>query len=166
MVFLRLSVASLGMAKNYGKAFEEKFKKDFGLLEGSSIDRLYDTMNGYKSIKQISDFIGFIYPNIFYLECKSHKGASLPLANITQYENLKKKVGIPGARSGVILWLYEKDKVFYIPTATVTKLKEDGEKSVGLRHISKYRIIEIPSVKKRVFMDSDYSVLKELDEND
>ena len=154
------------MAKNYGKAFEEKFKKDFGLLEGSSIDRLYDTMNGYKSIKQISDFIGFIYPNIFYLECKSHKGASLPLANITQYENLKKKVGIPGVRSGVILWLYEKDKVFYIPTATVTKLKEDGEKSVGLRHIGKYRIIEIPSVKKRVFMDSDYSILKELDEND
>jgi penicillin-binding protein-related factor A (putative recombinase) len=154
------------MSKNYGKAFEEKFKKDFGLLEGSSIDRLYDTMNGYKSIKQISDFIGFIYPNIFYLECKSHKGASLPLANITQYENLKKKVGIPGVRSGVILWLYEKDKVFYVPTATVTKMKEDGEKSVGLRHIGQYRIIEIPSVKKRVFMDSDYSILKELGEND
>lgn len=154
------------MAKNYGKAFEEQFKKDFGLLEGSSVDRLYDTMNGYKSIKQISDFIGYVYPNIFYLECKSHKGASLPLANITQYENLKKKVGIPGVRSGVILWLYDKDKVFYIPTATVTKLKEDGEKSVGLRHIGKYRIIEIPSLKKRVFMDSDYSILKELDEND
>jgi hypothetical protein len=154
------------MAKNYGKAFEEQFKKDFGLLEGSSVDRLYDTMNGYKSIKQISDFIGYVYPNIFYLECKSHKGASLPLSNITQYENLKKKVGIPGVRSGVVLWLYEKDKVFYIPTATVTKLKEDGEKSVGLRHIGKYRIIEIPSVKKRVFMDSDYSILKELAEND
>ena len=154
------------MAKNYGKSFEEKFKKDFGLLDGSSIDRLYDTMNGYKSIKQISDFIGYVYPNIFYLECKSHKGASLPLANVTQYENLKKKVGIPGVRSGVILWLYEKDRVFYIPTATITKLKEDGEKSVGLRHIGKYRIIEVPSVKKRVLMDSDYSVLRELDEND
>ena len=154
------------MAKNYGKAFEEKFKKDFGLLEGSSIDRLFDVVSGYKSIRQVADFICYRYPNIFYIECKSHKGASLPIANITQYENLKKKVGIPGVRSGVILWLYEKDKVFYIPTATVTKLKEDGEKSVGLRHIGKYRIIEIPSVKKRVFMDSDYSILKELDEND
>ena len=88
------------------------------------------------------------------------------MSNITQYDNLKKKVGIPGVRSGVILWLYEKDKVFYIPTATITKLKVDGEKSVGLRHIGKYRIIEIPSTKKRVFMDSDYSILKELDEND
>lgn len=155
-----------GVMSNYGKAFEDKFKKDFGLLEGSSIDRLYDTMNGYKSIKQISDFIGYKYPFIFYLECKSHKGASIPLSNITQYDNLKKKVGIPGVRSGVVLWLYEKDKVFYVPTSTITKLKQDGEKSVGLRHIGKYRIIEVPSVKLRVFMDSDYSVLMNLEDGD
>ena len=151
---------------NYGKAFEGKFKDDFLNLPNSSMDRLYDTMNGYKSIKQISDYIGYVYPNIFYLECKTHKGASIPLANITQYDNLKKKVGIPGVRSGVVLWLYDKDKVFYIPTATITQLKEDGEKSVGLRHIGKYRMIEIPSVKKRVFMDSDYSVLMELKDYD
>jgi penicillin-binding protein-related factor A (putative recombinase) len=124
-------------------------------------------MNGYKSIKQVSDFIGYAYPNIFYLECKSHKGASLPMSNITQYDNLKKKVGIPGVRSGVVLWLYEKDKVFYIPTKTLVKMKEeDGEKSVGLRHIGKYRMIEIPSEKKRVFMDSDYSILLRLEDGD
>lgn len=151
---------------NYGKAFEGKFKNDFLNLPNSSMDRLYDTMNGYKSIKQISDYIGYVYPNIFYLECKTHAGASIPLANITQYDNLKKKVGIPGVRSGVVLWLYDKDKVFYIPTATITQLKEDGEKSVGLRHIGKYRMIEIPSVKKRVFMDSDYSILMELKDYD
>ena len=29
-----------------------------------------------------------------------------------------------------------------------------------------YRIIEIPSKKKRVFMDSDYSVLMKLEEGD
>ena len=136
-------------------------------MDGSSLDRLYDTMNGYKSIKQISDFIGYVCPNIFYMECKSHKGASLPMSNITQYDNLKKKVGIPGVRSGVVLWLYEKDKVFYIPTKTLVKMKEeDGEKSVGLRHIGKYRMIEIPSEKKRVFMDSDYSVLLYLEDGD
>lgn len=154
------------MAKNYGKKFEEKFKGDFLKLEGSSLDRLYDVMNGYKSIKQVSDFIGYVYPNIFYLECKSHKGASIPISNITQYENLKKKVGIPGVRSGVVLWLYEKDKVFYIPTKTITQLKAAGEKSIGLRHIDKYRMIPIPSVKKIVFMDSDYSVLLNLNEYD
>ncbi len=154
------------MAKNYGKPFEEQFKKDFLKLEGSSLDRLYDVMMGYKSIKQVSDYIGYVKPNIFYLECKTHAGASIPFDKITQYDSMVKKVGIPGVRSGVILWLYEKDKVFYVPIATITKLKKDGEKSVGMRHLGNYRIIEIPSVKKRVFMDSDYSVLKELKEND
>lgn len=154
------------MARDYGKPFESQFKSDFLKLEGSSIDRLYDVMNGYKSIKQISDYIGYVYPNIFYLECKTHKGASIPFDKITQYENLKKKVGIPGVRSGVVLWLYEKDKVFYIPTNTITQIMNDGEKSVGLRHIGKYRMIEIPSTKKRVFMDSDYSVLMQLNDFD
>jgi hypothetical protein len=154
------------MSRDYGKPFESQFKSDFLKLDGSSIDRLYDVMNGYKSIKQISDYIGYVYPYIFYLECKTHKGASIPFDKITQYENLKKKVGIPGVRSGVVLWLYEKDKVFYIPTNTITQIMNDGEKSVGLRHIGKYRIIEIPSTKKRVFMDSDYTVLTQLNDFD
>ena len=154
------------MSGNRGKQFEEKFKQDFSSIPNSTMDRLYDVMNGYKNIKQVSDFIGYMYPNIFYCECKAHKGASLPLCNITQYDNLKKKVGVPGVRSGVVLWLYEKDKVFYIPTSTITKLKNDGEKSVGIRHLDTYRIIEIPSIKKRVFMDSDYTVLKTLNEGE
>ena len=154
------------MARNKGKKFEDKFKEDFLKLEGSSLDRLYDTMNGYKSIKQISDFIGYVYPNIFYLECKSHKGISLPFDAITQFENLEKKVGIPGVRSGVVVWFYEKDKVFYVPTKTLQQIRDDGEKSVGLRHLGKYRMIEIPSVKIRVYMDSDYTILKELQEGD
>lgn len=154
------------MPVNRGKQFELKFKEDFSKLQDHSIDRLYDVMNGYKNIKQVADFIGYLYPNIFYLEIKSHAGASIPLTNITQYDNLIKKVGIKGVRSGVVLWLYDKDKVYYIPTSTITKMKNDGEKSVGIRHINKYRIIEIPSVKKRVFMDSDYSILKTLNEGE
>ena len=150
------------MANNIGKSFETKFKNDFLKLKNSTIDRLYDPTMGYTAINNISDFIGYVYPFILYLECKSHKGASLPLENITQYEKLVKKVGIPGVRAGVILWLYEKDTVMYVPISTVTKLKEDGEKSVGIRHLGKYNIYQIPSIKKRVFMDSDYSVLLQL----
>ena len=150
------------MATNYGKQFEQKFKEDFLKLPNSTIDRLYDTTNGLKSISQISDFIGYVYPNIFYLECKSHKGASIPMQNITQYDKLKTKVGIPGVRSGVILWLVDKDMVMYIPMSTMTELKNNGEKSVGVRHLDDYNIYLIPSQKKRVFMDSDYSILLNL----
>ena len=86
------------------------------------------------------------------------------MCNITQYDNLVTKVGIKGVRSGVVLWLYEKDKVFYIPTKTLIKLKDEGEKTVGLRHINKYEIFELPSIKKRVFMDTNYSLLTKLKE--
>ena len=41
-------------------------------------------------------------------------------------------------------------------------MKKDGKKSVGISAVDNYNIIEIPSVKKRVFMDSDYSVLLSL----
>ena len=150
------------MAKNYGKEFEIKFKEDFLKLENSTIDRLYDVTTGYKSITQVADYIGYVYPNLFYCECKSHKGASIPIGNITQYDKLKDKIGIPGVRAGVILWLIEKDKVLYIPMSTVKQLKEQGEKSIGIRHLGLYNIKEIPSIKKRVFMDSDYSILLNL----
>ena len=78
---------------------------------------------------------------------------------------MKQKVGIKGIRSGVVLWLYEKDKVFYIPIATITKMKNDGKKSVGIRSIDEgYYIIEIPSKKLRTYMNSDYSCLSKLKE--
>lgn len=151
------------MANNYGKAFEQKFKKDFlKTVPNSTIDRLYDTMSGYKAISQISDYIGYSFPNIFYMECKSHKGASIPFDNITQYSKLLQKVGIPGVRAGVILWLIDKDVVYYIPISTIKQMKKDGKKSVGISAFGTYNIIEIPSIKKRVFMDSDYSVLLNL----
>ena len=92
------------MAKNKGKAFEEIFKKNFKeSFPDGTIDRIYDTTNGYKTISNISDFIGYNEPNIFYLECKSHLGNTFPLANLTQYDKLKEKVGIPGVRAGVVL---------------------------------------------------------------
>ena len=150
------------MAKNYGKEFEQKFKEDFLKLGDCSIDRLYDVVTGYRSISQVSDFIGYKFPNIFYIECKSHRGASIPMGNITQYDKLKEKIGITGVRAGVVLWLVDKDVVMYVPMSTVKQLKENGEKSIGIRHLEDYNIYVIPSTKKRVFMDSDYSLLLNL----
>ena len=150
------------MAKNYGKEFEQKFKEDFLKLGDCCADRLYDVVTGYKSIKQVADFLCYKFPNNFYIECKSHRGASIPISNITQYDKLKEKIGITGVRAGVVLWLVDKDKVMYIPMSTIKQLKENGEKSIGIRHLKEYNIYEIPSVKKRVFMDSDYSILLNL----
>lgn len=110
-------------------------------------------------VKNISDFIGYYYPNIFYLELKSHLGNTFPLSNLSQYDKLLPKVGINGVRVGVIIWFIDHDKIYYVPISTIKQMKDDGKKSVNIKDIDTYRIIEIPSIKKRVFLDSDYSVL-------
>lgn len=40
----------------------------------------------------------------------------------------------------------------------------DGEKSIGVRMLKNklYNIIELPSVKKRLYMDTDYKYLVDL----
>ena len=151
-----------------GKAFEEHFKEDFKKsFPNGDINRLYDVSMGYANITNVSDFIGYNYPNMFYLECKAHKGASIPFTKISQYDKLLKKAGIKGIRAGIILYLYEKFRVFYIPVKTIEQMKKDGKKSVGIKALEEgYRIIEIPSTKLRIFMDSDYSILENLKEGD
>ena len=154
------------MARDRGKEFEAKFKDDFlKTVPNSTIDRLYDPVMGYISISNIADFIGFSAPHIFYLECKSCKGASLPFSNITQYDKLIKKIGIPGVRVGIVLWLYEKDVgIIYIPISTITKMKEEGKKSFGIKHLNniEYPSIILPSKKRKIFYDTDYSPLTQL----
>ena len=108
-----------------------------------------------------------LYPNIYFLECKTHAGASVPFSKISQYEKMLSVASLQGVRSGVIIYLYDKDKVYYVPIKTIEKMKADGKKSVGIKAVEEgYRIIEIPSKKLRVFMESDYSILKELKEGD
>ena len=48
------------------------------------------------------------------------------------------------------------------------KMVLDGKKSISLKMLADdvYRIVQIPSEKKRVFMDVDYSVLATLQDND
>lgn len=153
------------MAVNKGKQFEERFKKDWlESFPGSALTRLYDQVSGYKEVsRNICDFICYNHPYQFFIECKSHKGASIPFDKISQYDKMKDVVGIKGVRAGVILWLYDKDKVFYIPISTITEMKKDDKKSVGLKAVEEgYNIIEIPSEKLRTFMKSDYSCLMNL----
>ena len=145
---------------NYGKKFEQQFKKNWlQTVDDTIVVRLYDPMSGYSSISNISDFVCYKYPNIFFIECKTHSGASLPFSAVSQYEKMFTASLATGVKCGIVLWLYEKDKVLYIPISAVKSLKDNGESSVGIRHLGSYGIIEIPSKKLKKFMDSDYSVL-------
>lgn len=151
-----------------GKDFEERVKSDWKeSFQDGFIVRIYDTVAGYMNVKNLCDFIAYAYPNIYLLECKAHAGASLPFSNITQYDRLLKLAGLQGVRSGVILYLYDKSKVYYIPIKTIEQMKKDGKKSVGLKAVEEgYKIIEIPSIKLRTFMKSDYNIMRDLEDGD
>ena len=154
------------MALNRGKQFEEHFKVDFlKSVDGAFLLRLPDQMSGYKGYsKNLCDFIAYKYPNIFLIECKAHQGNTFPLSNLTQYDLLRTKVGITGLRAGVVIWFVDKDKVVYVPIGEITKMIADDKKSVNIKMLDsdEYNIVEIPTVKKRVFLSCDYSVLLNL----
>lgn len=156
------------MGISRGKQFEDKLKEDFSKIPGSHIERLYDVMTGYKSMRSRSDFVAYVYPNQFWIECKSHYGNTFPFSGYRQYDDMLEVAGIKGIRSGVVLWMIDHDCVIYLPVRTVEKMKADGKKSFNIKDLDsdKYRIIKIPSIKRRVYMDSDYSVLTSLEEGD
>ena len=100
------------------------------------------------------------------IECKTHKGNTFPLTNFTQYDKLItfNFENIENSHCGIVLWMIEHDDaIFYLPIKIVDKMIKDGLKSFNIKKHDhkKYPIIKIPSTKKRVFYDSDYSILLE-----
>ena len=154
------------MGDNLGKKFEVKFKEDFEKIPGSTIDRIYDVTNGYFGLRNICDFIGYVYPTIFYFECKSINGNTFPLSNLKQYNKLITKKGIKGVKAGVVLWFKDHDKILYIPIETFEKLIEDNKKSYNIKYLNEdeYKVIIIPTIKKRLFLSGDYSVLLNMED--
>ena len=55
----------------------------------------------------------------------------------------------------------EKDKVIWVDIKVAEKIFTDGNKSIQLKMLEKnlYDIKELPSVKKRVYLDTDYNYL-------
>ena len=155
------------MVQNKGKAWEEKFKQDWKkTFPGTFIFRLKDQMTGYKETSgNPCDFLCYPGENkLFMVECKEHKGASIPFTAIPQYNRLLEYKDCKNTFPGVMLWLSEKDKVMWISITEMEKMIKDGKKSIGIKMLTdkSYNIIEIPSEKKRVYLDSDYTVLMNL----
>lgn len=154
------------MSNNQGKAFEAKFKENWKQsFPKSFIYRLPDQVSGFLNTSQNPcDFICFTNSKLFLIECKSHDGASIPFTAIPQYERLLRYKNIENVFPGIILWFKEKDIVLWVPIEEAEKIYLAKNKSIKLSMFinKEYNLIEIPSIKKRVFMDSDYSILANL----
>lgn len=153
-----------------GKKFEKQFEQDWkGCFPNDVIIRLPDQQSGYYGTSSnICDYICFTHKTLFLIECKSHAGNTFPFSCLRQFDKLNSYKGIDNVVPCVILWLYDIDKVFFIPISTVEKMINDGKKSFNGKTTDKsvYPYIDVPSSKKRTFMVSDYTVLFEEINND
>ena len=145
-----------------GKQFEARFQQDWmRIFPNTLVFRLKDQKTGYKETsKNPCDFLCLPNNELFMVECKEHKGASIPFSAIPQYERLLEYKDVKNVRPGVVIWFSEKDIVLWVSIQEMEKMVLAGEKSIGIRMLKEdYNIVIIPSKKLRVFMESDYSIL-------
>ena len=158
------------MSSTIAKDFEDKFKEDWDKsFPGTVCIRLYDQMTGYKTVSQNPcDFICYNYPNLYMVECKTHKKNTFPFSEFPQYDRLLPYAGKNGVRAGIVLWFLEHDTIVYVPVKTVEQMIKDGKKSINIKDVSNtvYNIKIIPSTKKRVYFDSDYTLFATLQEGE
>lgn len=151
------------MPLNLGKKFEFQFKKDLQKIKEAFIYRLPDQQNGYVGTSQNPcDFLFYKYPWFYLLECKSIHGNTFPIENLKQYNRLITFTGIQGLNCAVVLWFVDHDKILYIPIQTIKLLVTKKYKSVNINKLEQLenKYIEVPTVKKRIMCEGDYSFLE------
>ena len=110
-----------------GKQFEARFATDYKrCFPDSFLFRLHDQMTGYKETSQNPcDFIAYPGSCLLMVECKAHKGMSIPFNAIPQYERLLSYKGFPKVFPGVVIWFYEKDIVIWV---SIDEMEKSGHK--------------------------------------
>lgn len=143
---------------NYGKRFEQLIAKQFEAFPNVSIDRIPDQTMGFKGRTNISDFIVYRRPRLYYIECKTVHGNRLPFSNISQFDALMTKVDIDGVIPGVLCWWIDRDITRWIPIDELSWLKSKGAKSVRFDENVGF---VIKGTKKRTYFEYDLNTFFE-----
>ena len=154
------------MAHNKGKKFEDVIRQAFLQVPDVSIDRLRDAPRKLKGVDNPSDFIVYKKPHEVYVECKSHRGNTLPFSCIReeQIKGMTEKAKIEGVKAGIIVWYIDKDITVWYPICLVVERILALEKSLNVKDIELWssdvwdkdnRCIVIQGKKKRVYFEYD-----------
>ena len=146
-----------------GKQFEDKVRQDLSRVEGVLALRLPDQWNGYRNSSNPCDFIVYKKPIMLFMEVKSRQKNLFNLCDFAQYPLLLSYSGIDGIYPIVVIWFIDYDMVLCFPITSIEKMRQDGLKSINVKKLDTYKdkhfYMEIPSIKRRIFMDSDYSCI-------
>jgi len=148
---------------NKGKIFEDSFKENWKrCFPNTFVFRLVDQVSGFKTTsRNPADFLCLPSKKLFMIECKSHDGASIPFSDIPQYERLLEYKNFENVIPGIVIWFKEKDKIIWVDISVAEKIFIDGNKSIQLKMLTNktYDLKEIPSNKKRVYLEANYTYL-------
>lgn len=150
------------MAKNEGKAFEGDIFKS--IPEGLFKRRIKDDMGGFKGVCNDCDIEIFRKPMLVLMECKSHKGKSIPFTDIrdNQLDGLLKVSGVEGVRTGFIFNFRDYEESYWIKAVDVAKyIMEGSRKSFPIDWCREVGL-KVDAVKKRTRYR--YNIEKLLDE--
>lgn len=148
---------------NKGKQFEQVIHQAFSKVPDVSIDRLRDAPRKLKGVDNPSDFIVYKKPHEVYVECKSHKGNTLPFTCIReeQWSGMLDKSEIDGVKAGVLIWFIDHDITVWIDISDLY-LWRHKHKSLNVKDLDKIEHILIQGRKKRIYFD--YSMDKFLND--
>lgn len=150
------------MKVNRGKQFEDRFEQDWNeSVTNPTIIRLKDNTSKYfGASRNECDFIGFASRNLYLIETKTCYEDRFDFSKLPQYDKLIDYVGREHVYPVVIIWFIDHDTVLWVPIPTVTRILNEGHKSLNINKWKNYEdIIEVPSIKLRVFMQSNYQAI-------
>lgn len=144
-----------------GKKWEDKFKSTWSkCFYKTLVFRLKDQMNGFKETSQNPcDFFCLPTNELFMIECKTHKGSSIPFKAIPQYERLLDYKDLANVHAGFMIWFSDHDTVIWVDEIEAEKMVNDGEKSIGLRMLkeNKYKIKVLKVEMKYGYPNCDFN---------
>lgn len=135
--------------------------------DGYCIDRIPDQMTGFYGSKNISDFILFKSPNLYYIESKAtwHDRFDFTLITEYQWEEIYKKSRIDNVYGWIIILYLTYKRAFILDIQDIRRLSDNGIKSLNIKKVDKWdlKYFEIPTIKSRkTLLDYD----KNIDIND
>ncbi len=139
------------MPENLGKDWEGIVQE---WLEQNKIcfDRIPDQMSHKKGSKNVCDYIAYIYPHLYYIECKECASDRFNmLSNISEYQWLKmlEKDNVSGVRAGYVIWMSNDNRAFWVSPFALELYYTAGRKSVTSDDLSSIGI-ELTLYQKRV----------------
>ena len=134
---------------NAGKDFEQDIKASFS--PDCFVERYKDDTVGFHGVCNPADFRVYKYPLTFLIECKSHKGKSLPLAKIRegQLKAMLKAVAHPGVYGGYIINFRDLEETYYLSAQNVKDFMELGKRKSIPVDFCRQCAIRIPQELKR-----------------